>query len=373
VKTLLVRAATAFLALLYYICRLAPTRQRVVCISRQSNEDPVDFTLIARELAHRSPPLATVILANKIEGALSYVPVIARQVFYIATSRAVILDSYCIAVSLLGDRITVPVFQIWHALGNMKKFGYTALGTPEGHSESIAKAMHMHEGYDCVVVSSNNFKKDFAAGFNVPEAIVEESPLPRTDLLIDPNYRERQRRLFFTAYPSAAGKKVVVYCPTFRKSAPTNEAEAMRALVDSFDPQHYLLVYMPHPVSRQAIDDPRVLTVPKGDIDPLFSADYIISDYSTVIYEAGLLGTPVFLYAYDWDSYREKRSFNIDLEHDVPTLFTSDAKEIALAISENRFDRKEFEAFVCRNISLPVGKSCTQQLCDLIVARIESV
>lgn len=47
-----------------------------------------------------------------------------------ATSRAIILDSYCIAVSLLGERIKAPVVQIWHALGNMKKFGYAALDTP---------------------------------------------------------------------------------------------------------------------------------------------------------------------------------------------------------------------------------------------------
>ena len=56
---------------------------------------------------------------------------------------------------------------------------------------------------------------------------------------------------------------------------------------------------------QERITEPRhELTIPGGQFDALFAADVIISDYSTVIYEAGLLGIPVYLYAYDWDTYR---------------------------------------------------------------------
>ena len=69
-------------------------------------------------------------------------------------------------------------------------------------------------------------------------------------------------------------------------------------------------------------------------------ADVIISDYSTVIYEAGLLGIPVYLYAYDWDTYREKRGLTIDFENDVPALFTGDPEAIMKAIEDKDFDTK---------------------------------
>ena len=122
------------------------------------------------------------------------------------------------------SRIKAPVVQIWHALGNMKKFGYATLDTPEGHSSETARLMHMHEGYDAVAVSSLNFRDDLAAGFNVDPSIVFEAPLPRVDLLRDPAVSLRgSARPSCRDHPEMAGKKTIVYCPTFRKTPPPNE------------------------------------------------------------------------------------------------------------------------------------------------------
>lgn len=370
-KRLAVAAATALLTLLYHFCRLFPVRRRVVCISRQSNNAPVDFLLLKEALSREKPPYDTVILANKLENPLRYLPIMAKQVFFMATSQAVVLDSYCIAASLLGARIKAPVIQIWHALGNMKKFGYAALDTPEGHSSEMAHLMHMHEGYDAVAVSSLNFRDDFAAGFGVDPEIIFEAPLPRIDLLRDPAHRSRQRDALLAKHPEMGTKKTIVYCPTFRKAPPSNEHKATLDLLSAIDFDTYNLIFMPHPVSRQVMDDSRVITAPRNGIDPLFAADYVITDYSTVMYEAGLLGIPVYLYAYDWDSYHEKRAFNIDLEHDVPTLFTDNAAAIAQAIESNRFDRKAFARFTEGNIAAPGGESATLRLKERIVAMAE--
>ena len=105
----------------------------------------IDFQLIREWFGEERPHWKVVTLARSLESPLSYLPEMVRQVFHMATSRAVVLDSYCITASLLGSRIKAPVIQIWHALGNMKKFGYTALDTEEGHSSSTAKLMRMHE------------------------------------------------------------------------------------------------------------------------------------------------------------------------------------------------------------------------------------
>ena len=366
-KSLAVRIATALLAAWYALCRLLPVRDQIVCISRQSDQEPVDFRMIRAYFQREWPGWRVVVLANTLKSPLSYLPVMMRQVFYIATSPAVVLDSYCIVVSLLGERIKAPVVQIWHALGNMKKFGYTALDTEEGHSAETAALMHMHEGYDAVAVSSLTFAEDLAAGFNVEPSIVFEAPLPRVDLLLDKGNRAAQRAAVEQACPSLMGKKVIVYCPTFRKAEPANEKEAMAALLNAIDFSRYALVYKPHPVSTQVIDDPRAIRIEDPAIDPLYRADYVIGDYSTVMYEAGLLGIPVFLYAYDWDDYHGKRAFNIDLERDVPALFTADAREIMAAIEEGGFDHGAFDAFVARNIALPENETCTAHLCRRIM------
>lgn len=369
-RKLAVDFAALCLKALYYLCRIFPEPSRIVCISRQSNYAPVDFRLIADYCRHRTPSVDVIILAKQLKNPFAYIPEMFRQVFFIATSKAVVLDSYCIVVSLLRDTIKTPVIQIWHALGNMKKCGYAALdeSSEEGRSPEVARIMHMHEGYNAVAISSTTFIDDFAAGFNVDPALIFEAPLPRVDLLVNPDARRNIRQQLHESYPDLKGKQIIVYCPTFRRIHSSNTAQAIASLIDAIDFSRYGLVYKPHPVSDLAIDDERVITVVSGDPDPLLAADFVISDYSTVIYEAGLLNIPVFLYAYDWDTYRNKRGLNIDLEHDVPTLFTNDPTAIMDAIEHGAFDYDAYRQFVERNIALPAQGSCTEQLCEKIIA-----
>lgn len=294
-----------------------------------------------------------------------------KQVFYLATSKAVLLDSYCIAVSLLDRRIKAPVIQMWHAMGNMKKFGYTALGEGEGSSFSTAHAFKMHHGYDAVLISSKSFLNDFAAGFNVDPSIVLEAPLPRADLLIDSEYVKQRRELILKKFPSLKKKKNIVYCPTFRKAPAPNEAKAMEQLINAVNFEKFNFIYKAHPVSTQRFEDKRVLQ-DCGNYDMLYIADYVISDYSTVIYEAGLLNVPVYLYAYDWDTYQEKRSLNIDIEKDVPTLFTNDPKKIMKAIETDDFNHKKYQQFIHNNVRIPENASCTKRIVGIIFSLISN-
>lgn len=362
-----VSIATFLLTALYALCSLLPQKRRIVCISRQSDSEPVDFRLIRDYCERRDPPWEVVILAKQLRNPAAYLAEMARQAYYIATSRVVVLDSYCIVVGLLHDRIRVPVVQIWHSLGNMKRFGYTAFGTDEGHSEATARLMHMHEGYDAIAISSLNFAEPFAAAFNAAPSLLFEAPLPHVDLLLDADHRAQQRETILGAYPQLQGRETIVYCPTFRKQPAANEEAAAQALLDAVDFSRYNFVYKPHPVSRQIIDDPRVITIPGSAFDALFVADYIISDYSTVIYEAGLLDLPIYLYAYDWDSYREKRGLTIDFENDVPALFTDDPHAIMDAIENGTFDYEAYAAFTAANVAIPQKGSCTERICEAII------
>lgn len=366
-KHILIWIATALIVLWYRICSLFPTHERIVCLSRQQNGTTQDFELLRRYFAEHHPDWEMTVLAKTLDNPIMYLFHMIRQIAVIATSRMVVLDSYCIVVSLLGSRIKAPVLQMWHALGNMKKFGYMTLDTPEGRSSETARLLHMHEGYDSVLVSSLSFADDLAAGFNVPVSMLYEAPLPRVDLLIDPNIRQQERTRILHALPQLQnGKQNIVYCPTFRRTPAPNENEAMRALLDAIDFNRYNFIFKRHPVSTQIIDDERVIQDYSADIDPLYIADYAISDYSTVIYEAGLLDIPIYLYAYDWDTYASRRSLNIDLERDVPTLFTDNPIAIMRAIDNNQFDTEAYRHFVEDNVAVPKDTSCTERIVNHI-------
>lgn len=356
---------TRFILLcIYRLFRLLPRKRRIVCLSRESDTAPTDFVLIRRYMAAHHPRYRVVILAKKLTNPFAYALHMLRQLYCIATSEAVLLDTYAIVVSLLAGHIDIPVIQMWHALGNMKKFGYTAIGNGEGRDRGMADLMNMHRGYTSVLISSKSFIDDYAAGFDIPTSIIHEAPLPRVDLLLDPEYRARQRARILARFPQLRGKRNIVYCPTFRKQVPANRSKAMADLVAAIDMSRYNLIVKAHPLDDLRLDDPRVLQRYPSSYDMLFVADFVISDYSTVIYEAGLLDLPVFLYGYDWSEYSSRRSLYIDPKRDIPTLFTDDARRIADAIEHDEFDRDAFRRFIRRNVAVPAHGSCTRQVVD---------
>lgn len=367
----IIALATGFLSLVYRVCHLFPIRKRIVCLARTDGGIPLDFQLIAEWMGKNRPDWEAILQVHSTKNRIGYFFSLLQETYYIATSRAVVIERICIPVSLLRSRIQAPVIQIWHALGNMKRFGYAVAGTPEGHSLAFMELTHMHEGYDAVAISSLAFRDDFAAGFNIDPSLIFEAPLPRTDLFLDASHRQQQREAILAAYPQLAERKTIVYCPTYRKDVPPCQDRAVQQLIDTIDFNRYNLVFKPHPLSHQAIDDHRVITWRDPSADPLFIADAVISDYSTVIYEAGLLGIPVYLYAYDWAEYRQKRGLNIDLLQQAPVLFTDNPQAIGEAIDAGAFDRIAFDAFLAQNIALPEGKSCTQQMCEHIIALAE--
>lgn len=371
-KQFAISFVTAFLKALYILTyKLFKTKKQIVCLSRQSNVIPIDFKLLKQQIETDRPDYSVVIYAKKLSNPLAYALHMMKQTVCIARSKAVILDSYCIVVSLLRNTIKAPVVQMWHAMGNMKRFGYAALDLPEGRSANISRLMHMHEGYNSVVISSKSFIDDYVAGFHVNPEIVFECPLPKTDLLTNASYRKTRREEILQRYPALRNKVNLVYCPTFRKVVTDRDIDAVSNLANCIDFETYNLIYKPHPVSTLKFNDDRVFQNYSREYDMLYVADCIITDYSTVLYEAGLMGIPVYLYTYDWNEYRSNRGLNLDPNRDIPAPSFSNAEDLIDAIMSDKFDSALFSKFIKKNIVLPQGQTCCEKLESHIFEQIE--
>lgn len=176
-KRHLINAVRMMMLLIYRFFRAFPRKRRIVCLSRESDRPTTDFRLIRHYVRQTHPDYSVVILAKKLHNPVRYGFHMIRQLYFIATSQAVLLDTYAIVVSLLAGYIDVPVIQMWHALGNMKRFGYTALGSKEGRKFSTASLLNMHRGYTSVLISSKSFISDYARGFDIDPSIIYEAPL----------------------------------------------------------------------------------------------------------------------------------------------------------------------------------------------------
>ena len=366
-KEKLIRGMTAALNGIYSIFKLFPVKKKITYISRQSNVLPVDFDLVIREMKRRHPEYQQVTLIKMIGKSLpekiGYCFHMFRQMYHIATSEMVVLDTYCIAVSVLHQRKSLVVIQMWHALGAMKKFGYSILDKGEGTKRSLAEAMQMHKNYTYIFSSSEFCCRFFAEAFNASIDQMVVMPLPRLDLLFDPEHIANVKKKILSQYPRLA--------PTFRKEGGSFEEKELEAaaekLAEAIDYERYNLVTKFHPLSGITLRNENVIQ------DKIFStidfcqmADAVILDYSAVVFEISMLGKPMYFYAFDYDSYMKSRDVYIDFKKYVPGIITGDTQKLMAAIDNNESDSGRQKEFRDLMISRPKSSSYTADAADFI-------
>ena len=218
----ILKIGIGFFNILYSFLKLFPAQNKVVFISRQSNTPSLDIEMLSKKITHLHSDYKVVILCKKLEGNIlnkvSYCFHMLTQMYHLATSRVVILDSYSILVSVLNHKSSLLVIQMWHSVGTMKKFGYSILDMPEGSSSKIAHLMKMHHNYDYILCAGEGYKSHLAEGFNYPEDRIKILPLPRVEALKDQSFINSKCEEIFAAYPHLKYKKNIVYAPTFRKN-----------------------------------------------------------------------------------------------------------------------------------------------------------
>ena len=337
--------------------KLLPVKDKVVMISRQSNEVNSDFKLLGAELEKMGHEV--VYMCRTLEGGansglgtrISYALHMISQMHQLATSRACVIDSYCPTVSILKQRPSLTVVQIWHSIGTMKSFGRQIFGKEEASNAKLADVMGMHKHYTFACAAGRAYAADLAGGFGIPEDMIRIFTLPRVDILKSKEYEAQIKDKIFQDYPmldtgsdAGNGKINVVYAPTFRKDE-SDFAEAFKALADSIDLDKYNLIVKLHPLSKVTVEDPRVIIDRKyTTFDMLFIADKLISDYSCVVYEAGVRDIPLYFYNYDMDKYDTVRGFNIDYST-LPGYTEGDPKKLAEDL-DKPYDMEYFREFM---------------------------
>lgn len=366
---ILLKFAIAILNLIFGMMKLLPVQDKITFISRQSNEKSEDMVLLEASLREKSPHTELVFLCRMVENGLlakiGYCFHMLTQMYHIATSKAVILDTYCICISVLRQRSSLLVVQMWHALGSLKKFGLSILGDGEGRDKGIADAFSMHKNYTYVLTSGQACAKHFGEAFGYGADHMAVMPLPRVDKLTDLSLREETIRRIYEAYPEFCGKKVVVYAPTFRKGR--DISREISALADAFDPAEYAFVLKRHPLMSvgtvNGIVDEAFTT-----IEMIFAADYVICDYSAVVFEAAVIGKPLFFYPFDYDAYGVNRDFYIDYRAEMPGFISPDPAALAEAVASERYDLERVRTFGEKYVQYQSG--CSDRLADFILSRV---
>ncbi len=372
---LLIAIGRVILNGIYALHKLNPIKNQVTIISRQSDEPSLDIRLLAQELESRQDIQVKVLCKTLSGGLFSKVKylfhMVSPQMRAMAASKVVVLDSYCIAASILRHRKGLSIIQMWHAMGGFKKFGYSILNQGEGSQAWLAEAMRMHKNYTCVLASSEETIGFLGEAFGYGRDAFKILPLPRTDLLHDQAFMERKAEEIKIAIPDLSPeKKTILYAPTFRKTR--QGREGITDLIDALDYENYNLMVALHPLmDPEQLPEKAITTKRFSTLEMLSVCDYFITDYSAMIYEAALVEKPIFLYAYDLRDYTGKRGFYIDYEKDLPGKPYTDVRELVKAIETDQYDLEKIRMFAQRYVAS--DNQCAKKLADLICEEIKDV
>mgnify|MGYP001032826705 CR=1 FL=1 len=376
-RLLVAYAARIGLNLVYAPMRLLPRRRKVVMISREHTRVPDDFVDLADAIHRAEPGVKVVTLVRMVPpgvlGKIGYSFHMLAQLYHVATSRVLIIDTYAMVASLLHHGKGLTVMQIWHALGAFKKFGLSILGHSEGRDRRLAQAMRMHHGYDLVLASAEACRPAYAEAFGVAHDRIAVAPLPRVDHLRNPEAVEATRERVFAVHPHLRGKRIAVFAPTFRLdgTVTVDAAELTRAL----EPLGVHTVVKLHPLMTADFGADVDVAHGFSTQDLLCVADLFITDYSSVLYEATVLGVPCYFLTPDLDEYLASRDFYLDYRQGLPGPIVRDVTALAQAVAASEATANAAAAFADHWVQAPASNSSSRPYADaiarLIIAQLE--
>lgn len=377
-RLLVAHAARIGLNIAYAPLRLLPRRRKVVMISREHESVPDDFVDLKAAILRADPSVQVVTLVRMVPpgvlAKIGYSFHMLAQLYHVATSRVLVVDTYAMVASLLRHGPELTVMQIWHALGAFKKFGLSILDHEEGRDPRLAEAMRMHQGYDIVLASSEECRAPFAEALGTPIDRVVVAPLPRVDRLLAPQRQAQTRERIYDVHPHLRDARVAVFAPTFRLDGTvTVDATALARALEAIGIH---LVVKVHPL--MPVDfGPAVDVAPGFTTQELLQvADVFITDYSSALYEAAVLGIPSYFLAPDLDEYIASRDFYLDYRHDLPGPIVRDLDALTAAIAAAESTPERTQTFADRWVqaSEPGARpnSCADRIAQLVSERVRS-
>ena len=211
----------ALVRLAFRLGSVLPLRRRVVFATSRATEISGNLAFIRDELDRRTPPIPYAILAQRNSTNLrSWLATFLNNLqagYRLATTRLFIVDDYFFPIYVIKPRRGTTIVQTWHASGAFKRIGYGVLDKSFGADESLIAKVAIHSNYDVCLMASKAAAVHYAEAFRQPlDRFVTDIGMPRTDILFGEERIARIQAAIRERYRLPAGKKVILYAPTFR-------------------------------------------------------------------------------------------------------------------------------------------------------------
>ena len=342
----------------YFCMRYKIDDNLIVFADAHSNKLPYSMQYVYRELSHMGYRTEKHLADFSTTGTVEKVKAITHFARSYAQARCVIICSYYLPVSSARKRKGTTVVQLWHASGTWKKIGYDS---PEDIPH--LSVGNQTKNYDLVTVSSPALIPYYRSAFRLPEGAAVATGISRTDIFFEPSYIADCKALWLEKYPHLADKKIALWAPTFRGKAPHRYTAGIDSMMELNLPDDWILASKIH-VSAPDSTDMFQPDIPAEKLLPI--VDVVITDFSTIIFEAALLKKPVILFQPEKESYEQNRGVYFPTS-EVPVPLTGDNSTLAQAIikAEQDYDRAKWIEFSAKYMS-----ACDGYATERIIKRI---
>ena len=380
-KKLLIRFRILLVRLGFAVGRLRTVQPHVVLATAHAGALGGNLHYIRTELARRQPPIPTVVLASRaapgVRGRVDGMWHAFRGGYHLATARLFVVDDYFFPMYVVTPRTGTVRVQTWHAAGAFKKIGYSVLDKSFGADETLVRRVAIHSNYDLCLMPSDAATVHYMDAFRLPrDRFSSAIGLPRTDLFFDAGHRARAEAAIRERYPIPAGRKVLLYAPTFRGDTMTaaryDDTLDLAAMRDALADEWVLLLRL-HPFVRRgvtlgaALDGFAIDVSDWPDMNELmFVADLLVTDYSSAIFEFALLGKPMAFFAPDHEAYERERGFYIDFRTSMPGPIVETTAELAAYVQAGDFDAESSRAFARASFDVADGHA-SERFVDRVV------
>lgn len=365
---------------LYSVKKTTPIDEnKAVFIEYRREALPDSLRLIHEELSARGLDCRTHCLRQGFVPISKYLKNCYNLVCDIADAKYIIACEGGKVFSRAKLRKESVMLQTWHACGAFKKFGFSAADAKSGANDKELRFFMPYNADFCSVSSPEviwAYEEAFGCDKGCRTQIVADG-VSRTDVYFMPENLSEAKEKLRSLIPEAGKKRVILYAPTFRGEVSEAKAPSLpdlELLRDKLSKEYIFLVKQ-HPVVKNKPQIPNSCKDFAFDIssaltpdEALMSADVLITDYSSVVFEYSLLNRPMVFFVPDKGTYADERGFYFPLEKFCPGARTTDSRQLAEAIIASRdSDRIDIMRFRQEFMSACDGHS-TERIVERLLA-----
>lgn len=244
---------------------------------------------------------------------------------YMKSAAVMVVDNYVAELAAIPD--SIEVYQIWHAAGAIKNFGWDDPATSQRPAADQRRFQEVYNHFTHIVVGSEKMGAIFQRAYRLPKERIMLTGFPRSDEYVH------------VADDVPVHGDQVLYVPTYREDN-ADMLSVLRSAFAAFErvPEKQFTVKLHPTVQLDELPDlPENVQLSQADLAQLMpGTGMLITDYSSAVFEYALMvpsGRTVF-FCPDFVSYRKVPGVQADfLEWGIGS-FTDNSEDLVELIAK---------------------------------------